>query len=51
MGEILIECPVCGIEMLKSMYKTHICLGDKINDLAQLTDFLMELEKEEESDS
>ena len=51
MGEILTECPICGIEMRKSIYKTHICLGEKIYDLAQLTDFLMELEKEEESDS
>jgi hypothetical protein len=50
MGEILIDCPFCGIEMRNSIYKTHICLGDKIDDLAQLTDFLLELETEEESD-
>jgi hypothetical protein len=50
MGEVLIGCPVCGIEMRNSIYRTHICLGDKINDLAQLTDFLLELENKEESD-
>jgi hypothetical protein len=50
MGEVLIYCPVCGIEMRNSIYKTHICLGDKIDDLAQLTDYLLELETEEEFD-
>ncbi len=49
MGEILISCPVCDIEMRNSIYKTHICLGDKIDDLAQITDFLLELVNEEES--
>jgi len=49
MGEILIACPVCGIEMRNSIFKTHICLGDKIDDLSQITDFLLELVNEEES--
>jgi hypothetical protein len=50
MGELLIDCPVCGIELRYSIYKTHICLGEQTDDLAQLTDFLLELQSEEEYD-
>ncbi len=51
MGEVLIDCPVCGIEMRNSIYKSHICLGDKIDDLSFFTDILMEIEEDEESDN
>jgi hypothetical protein len=51
MGEVLIDCPICGIEMRNSIYKTHICLVDKIDNFEQFTDFLPESEIEKKSDS
>ena len=51
MGEVLINCPFCDIEMRNSIYKAHICLGDKMEDFEQLRDFLLDFEYEEELDS
>lgn len=43
MGEILIECSKCGIEMKYSLYKIHICTGHKIGELDQLFELIDEM--------
>ena len=43
MGEILIECSKCGIEMKYSSFKIHICPGNKLGELDELMEFIDEV--------
>ena len=36
MGEMLIACPVCEMEMKYSLYKVHICPDHKMSELEEL---------------
>ena len=48
MGEILIECSVCGMEMRYSLLKTHICSGYKISGFTELMELIDEMIGENE---
>ena len=50
MGEILIECSVCRMEMKYSLLKTHICPGHKLGGIDQLLELFEEIINEEEID-
>ncbi len=51
MGEVLIECSKCGMEMKYSLLKTHICPGHKTEKiekfLEELLDEILDLEDSE----
>ena len=48
MGEILIECSVCEMEMKYSFYKVHICPGHKIGGLEELFELIDDMINENE---
>ena len=48
MGEILIECSVCEMEMLYSLLKKHVCPGHKIGGLEKLFELIDDMINENE---
>lgn len=51
MGEILIECSICKMEMKYSLFKNHICPGHVLDELDQIFELLEELIGGEETDA
>jgi hypothetical protein len=51
MGEILIECSICGMEMKYSLLKTHICPGYKISGFTELMERIDEMIGEVEKEA
>jgi len=46
MGEILVECSKCAVEMKYSIFKIHVCPGHKmagLDGLLELIDDLLDL--------
>ena len=48
MGEILIECSVCEMEMKYSLLKIHICPGRKMGGLEELFKLIDDMINENE---
>ena len=44
MGEILVECSKCGIEMKYSVFRIHICQGDIADKLDELINEILGFE-------
>ena len=51
MGEILIACSICKMEMKYSLLKIHICPGHELGELDQLFELFEEIMGEEEADA
>lgn len=47
MGEILVECAKCKIEMKCSVFKIHVCQGETKDTLAELIDEIIGFEDPE----
>ena len=43
MGEILVECSKCAVEMKYSIFKIHVCPGHKVGDLDELLELIDEI--------
>lgn len=43
MGEVLIECNICGVEMKYSNFKVHICSGHTIAGIEGLMELIDEM--------
>jgi len=51
MGEVLIECCLCGMEMKYSHFKVHICSGHRIAGLEELMELIDEMINEDKLES
>ncbi|MCL4378271.1 MAG: hypothetical protein M1409_07830 [Actinobacteria bacterium] len=51
MGDVLMECSVCGMEVRCSLYKNHICLGHKLDEIEKIEALLEGLFADEEFNS
>jgi len=49
MGEILIECNICKMEMKYSLFKNHICPGHNFDELEKLFELFEEILEEEQT--
>jgi len=43
MGEILVECSKCAVEMKYSIFKIHVCPGHKMGRLDELLELIDEM--------
>ncbi len=51
MGEILIECSICKMEMKYSLLKTHICPGHELGEFDQLFELFEEIIGENQTEA